>query len=217
MAAIRIHDSIFRRRVSSSRPRGRRPGSSDTRDAILAAARERFARHGYDRTRIRDVAEDAGVDAALVHYFFKSKDGLFVAAMQLPFRPADVIAPVLAEGLDGLGERIVRRLLSVWDEPANRAALMAIVQGASAHPGAAEALREFLRREMVGRIAGVIEAEGPELRANLVASQIIGLIAARYIAQLQPLAGLSADELAPVVGATLQRYLEGDLRARPGA
>ena len=203
--------------MSSSRPRGRRPGSSDTRDAILAAARERFARHGYDRTRIRDVAEDAGVDAALVHYFFKSKDGLFVAAMQLPFRPADVIAPVLAEGLDGLGERIVRRLLSVWDEPANRGALMAIVQGASAHPGAAQALREFLRREMVGRIAGVIEAERPELRANLVASQIIGLIAARYIAQLQPLAGLTADELAPVVGGTLQRYLDGDLRGSPSA
>ena len=203
--------------MSSSRPRGRRPGSSDTRDAILAAARERIARHGYDRTRIRDVAQDAGVYAALVHYFFKSKDGLFVAAMQLPFRPADVIAPVLAEGLDGLGERIVRRLLSVWDEPANRGALMAIVQGASAHPGAAQALREFLRREMVGRIGGVIEAEPPELRANLVASQIIGLIAARYIAQLQPLAGLTADELAPVVGGTLQRYLDGDLRASPSA
>jgi AcrR family transcriptional regulator len=211
MAAIRIRDSIFRRRVSSSRPRGRRPGSSDTRDAILAAARERFARHGYDRTRIRDVAEDAGVDAALVHYFFKSKDGLFVAAMQLPFRPADVIAPVLAEGVPGLGERIVRRLLGVWDDPANRSALLAIVQGASAHPGAAEALREFLRREMVGRIAGVIEAERPELRANLVASQIIGLVAARYIAQVQPLAGLSSDELAPLIGPTLQRYLDGPL------
>ena len=164
--------------MSSSRPRGRRPGSSDTREAILAAARERFARHGYDRTRIRDVAEDAGVDAALVHYFFGSKDGLFVAAMQLPFRPADVIAPVLAEGLDGLGERIVRRTLSVWDDAGSRAALLALVQGASAHPGAAEALRQFMRRELLARIAGVIVADRPQLRANLVASQVIGLVAA---------------------------------------
>ena len=160
---------------------------------------------------MRDVAEDAGVDAALVHYFFKSKDGLFVAAMQLPFRPADVIDPVLAEGMDGLGERIVRRVLSVWDDPANRAALLALVQGASAHPGAAEALREFVRREMVGRIAGVIEVDRPKLRANLVASQIIGLIAARYVAQMPPLASMPADEIVPLVGPTLQRYLEGEL------
>jgi AcrR family transcriptional regulator len=196
---------------SSARPRGRRPGASDTRERILAAARERFAAHGYDRTRIRDVAADAGVDAALVHYFFTSKDGLFVAAMQLPFRPADVIAPVLAEGLPGLGERIVRRLLGVWDDPANRSALLAIVQGASAHEGAADALREFLRSEVVGRVAGVVEADRPELRANLVASQIIGLIAARYIARVQPLAGLDAEAVVPLVGATLQRYLDGPL------
>ena len=122
---------------SSSRPRGRRPGPTDTREQILAAARSRFAAHGYDRTRIRDVADDAGVDAALVHYFFKTKDGLFVAAMELPFRPAEVIAPVLAEGVDGLGERMVRRVLTVWDEPAHQAALLAIVRGAGAHPGAA--------------------------------------------------------------------------------
>jgi AcrR family transcriptional regulator len=197
--------------VSSPRPRGRRPGASDTRERILAAARERFAAHGYDRTRIRDVASDAGVDAALVHYFFKSKDGLFVAAMQLPLRPADVIAPVLGEGLPGLGERIVRRLLGVWDDPANRTALLAIVQGASAHPGAAAALREFLRSEVVGRVAGAVEADRPELRANLVASQIIGLIAARYIAQVEPLAGMDAEAVVPLVGPTLQRYLEGPL------
>jgi AcrR family transcriptional regulator len=197
--------------VSSSRPRGRRPGSSDTREAILGAARERFARLGYDRTRIRDVAEDAGVDAALVHYFFKSKDGLFVAAMQLPFRPADVIAPVLAEGLEGLGERIVRRVLSVWDDAGNRSALLALVQGASAHPGAAAALREFMRRQMLARIAAVIEADRPRLRANLVASQIIGLIAARYIAQMPPLATMPAEDVVPLVGPTLQRYLEGEL------
>ncbi len=202
--------------MSSSRPRGRRPGGSDTRDAILHAARERFARRGYDRTRIRDVAADAGVDAALVHYFFKTKDGLFVAAMELPFRPADVIAPVLAPGVAGVGERIVRQVLTVWDAPANRAALLALVQGASAHPGAAQALREFLRREMIGRLAGVAVADG-ELRANLAASQIIGLIAARYIAQVEPLASLPVEEVVPLVGPTLQRYLDGDLRASPSA
>jgi AcrR family transcriptional regulator len=196
---------------SRSRPRGRRPGASDTRDRILAAARVRFASHGYDRTRIRDVAADADVDPALVHYFFKSKDGLFVAAMQLPLRPADVLPPVLAEGLPGLGERMVRRLLSVWDDPANRTALLATVQSASAHPGAAAALREFVRREVVGRVAGVIEADRPEVRANLVASQVVGLLGARYVVRVEPLASMDAEELVPLVGPTLQRYLDGPL------
>jgi AcrR family transcriptional regulator len=197
--------------VSSVRPRGRRPGSSGTREAILAAARERFAAHGYDRTRIRDVAGDAGVDAALVHYFFRSKDGLFAAAMELPLRPAEVIGPVLAEGLDGVGERIVRRLLSVWDDPVNRGALLATVQGASTHPGAAAALREFLRSEVIGRVAGIVEADRPLLRANLTASQIIGLIAARYIAQIEPLASMEPEDVVALVGPTLQRYLEDPL------
>jgi AcrR family transcriptional regulator len=196
---------------SAPRPRGRRPGDSGTREAILAAARERFAAHGYDRTRIRDVAADARVDPALVHYYFESKDGLFVAAMQLPLRPAEVIAPVLAAGVDGLGERIVRRVLSVWDDPVNRTALLAIVGGASAHPGAAAALGEFVRGEIVARIAGAIEEDRSELRANLVASQVIGLVAARYVVQVEPLASLEPDEIVPLVGPTLQRYVSGPL------
>lgn len=196
---------------SAPRPRGRRPGASGTREAILAAARSRFATHGYDRTRIRDVAADAEVDPALVHYYFESKDRLFVAAMQLPLRPAEVIAPVLAAGSEGLGERIVRRVLSVWEDPANRTALLAILQGASTHPGAAAALREFLRREVVARIAGVVADDRPELRANLVASQIVGLVAARYVVQVEPLATLPAAEIVPLVGPTLQRYVDGAL------
>jgi AcrR family transcriptional regulator len=199
--------------MSSSRPRGRRPGASSTREAILAAARERFAGSGYDRTRLRDVASDAGVDAALVHYFFKSKDGLFAAAMELPFRPAEVIAPVLADGVDGLGERMARRMLTVWDE--NRPALLALVNSASSHPGAALALREFVLSEIVGRLAAALD--GDRLRATLVASQVVGVVAARYIARVEPLASMDREELVGLIAPTLQRYLDGDLRASPSA
>ena len=194
---------------SPRRPRGRRPGGSDTREAILAAARARFAASGYDRTRIRDVASDARVDAALVHYYFATKDGLFVAAMQLPFTPAEVIGPLVAEGVDGLGERMVRRLLGVWD--ANQAALLTLVQGATAHTGAAVAVREFISREIIGRVEGAVTADRAALRANLVASQIMGLLAARYIARVEPLASLPAEEVVPLVAPTLQRYLDGAL------
>ena len=159
------------------------------------------------------MAADAGVDAALVHYFFKSKDGLFVAAMELPIRPAEVIAPVLAQGVDGLGERMVRRMLTVWDE--NRPALLALVRSASSHPGAALAVREFVLSEIIGRLAAALD--GDQLRATLVASQVVGLIAARYIAQVEPLASMDREDLVPLVAPTLQRYLDGDLRASPSA
>ena len=194
---------------SAPRPRGRRPGGSSSREAILAAARARFAASGYDRTTVRGVAADAGVDAALVHYYYGSKDGLFVAAMQVPFRPADVIGPLVEGGVDGLGERMVRRLLGVWD--ANQAALLTLVQGATSHPGAAVAVREFISREIIGRVEGAVTADRAALRANLVASQIMGLLAARYIARVEPLASLPADEVVPLVAPTLQRYLDGPL------
>ena len=72
--------------------RGRRPGAPDTRAAILAAARSRFAEHGYAGTTIRAVATDAGVDAALVHHYFGTKDELFLAALELPVDPRQVLA-----------------------------------------------------------------------------------------------------------------------------
>jgi AcrR family transcriptional regulator len=157
---------------------------------------------------MRDVADDAGVDAALVHYFFKSKDGLFAAVMELPFRPAEVIEPVLASGVDGLGERLLRQVLTIWDHPENRAALLAMLQGATAHPEAARALREFLSREIIGRVAALV---GDPLRANLVGSQIVGLLVARYVVGVEPLAGLEREEVVRLVAPTVQRYLDGDL------
>jgi AcrR family transcriptional regulator len=190
---------------SSGRPRGRRPGGGDSREHILAAARSRFAAHGYDRTRIRDVATDAGVDPALVHYFFKSKDGLFTAAMNLPFRPAELIGPVLAQGVEGLGERLVRQVLTIWDDAGNRAALLGMLQSVGSHP---EALREFVRREIVGRVAATI---GDPLRANLVGSQVVGLLVARYVVRVEPLAGLDREEVVRLVAPTVQRYLDGPL------
>ena len=194
--------------MSSARPRGRRPGASDSRERILAAARERFSGHGYDRTRIRDVAADADVDPALVHYFFKSKDGLFAAVMELPVRPAEALGEVLAEGLEGLGERLLRRVLAIWDDPGNRTALLAMLRGAGARPEAALALREFLMREVIGRVAA---AAGDPLRANLVGSQVVGLIVARYVVGVEPLASLDSEEVVRLVAPNVQRYLDGPL------
>jgi AcrR family transcriptional regulator len=196
--------------LMSSR-RGRRPGDSGTREAILAAARTRFAASGYDRTRIRDVAADAGVDPALVHYFFKTKDGLFAAVMQFPLRPSEVIAPLVEQGLDGLGERVLRRVLGLWDDEAVRGSLLAMINSVTAQPEAQAALREFITRELRSRLASAIEADRPELRATLCGSQMAGLLIARYVIGVEPLASLDREEVVRIVAPTLQRYLEGPL------
>lgn len=190
--------------------RGRRPGAPDTRAAILSAAREAFAAAGYAGTTIRAVAGAAGVDAALVHHYFGTKDDLFVAAMQLPVDPRVELAPVLAQGPDGAGERIVRTVLTVWDDPTNRLPLLAVVRGALDGSGQRLIADGFLPAviEPIGVALGI---DHPERRMPLVASQLIGLIMLRYLLEAEPVASMPVEELVAALGPTIQRYLTGDL------
>src|SRR3954467_7302498 len=115
----------------SGRRPGRRPGPTETRDAILAAARELFADKGDDGASARAIARSAGVDPALIHHFFGSKEGLFVAAMEFPFDPARLV-PLLAAGpREEIGERIVRVFMTVWGDPQLRARALAILRSAA--------------------------------------------------------------------------------------
>jgi AcrR family transcriptional regulator len=188
---------------------GRRPGTSHSREDILRAARERFAAHGYEAATMRAIAADAGVDAALVSYFFGSKEGLFAAAMALPVTPADVLSEVLEGGIDGLGERFVASVLAVFDQEANRAPLLGLLRSAAAQPRSAIAVREFVRAEMMGRLVPLMEGEQRELRATLVGSQMVGLLIQRYLIELEPLASAPAADVVAWVGPTLQRYVQG--------
>lgn len=190
----------------STRGRGRRTGDSGTRARILAAARESFTARGYDATTVRAVARQAGVDPALIHYFFGTKDALFAASLELPVNPREVVDELVAGGLDGLGERMVALLLGVWEEPGG-SPLLAMLRSAVAHEEAAAMVRQFLGREVIGRLARAVDAPDPELRASLCASQIVGLAVARYIVRIEPLASAEAATVAAWVGPTLQRYL----------
>jgi AcrR family transcriptional regulator len=190
---------------------GRRPGTSGTRDAILEAARECFAERGYSDTSVRAVAARAGVDAALVHHYFGTKDGLFSAAIEPPFDPA-AVAPVLLEpGLDGLGERLVRFFLQVWDEPASRARIQGMLRSALNQESAAALLREFVTRQLLGRVAAAVDAPDAELRATFAGTQLVGLGMLRYIVRVEPLASADPETVVAVVAPTIQRYLTGEL------
>jgi len=197
--------------VTRAGARGRRPGGPDTRGDILRAARTSFAGKGFDRTTIRGVAGEAGVDPALVHHYFGSKDDLFLAALEIPIDPRLLIPQVFGPGLDGVGERLVRTFLGVWDQPSNRLGLVALVRTAFVADEAAELLRDGMARMVLGAVVPLLEGERTEVRAQLVTSQLMGLIVGRYVMRIQPLASLPAEELVAWVAPTLQRYLTGEL------
>jgi AcrR family transcriptional regulator len=191
---------------------GRRPGRPDTKDAILAAAREAFAERGYDGASVRGIAAAADVDPALVHHYFGTKQTLFMAAMRVPIDPAAIIPEVLAGGLDGVGERLVRTLMRVWDGPAGAAAA-GFVRTAVANEMMSRLLREFVVHRILRRLGRDLRldpAEAP-MRVNLVASQMTGLILTRYIIRIEPLASASPDQVAALIGPTVQRYVTGPL------
>ena len=190
---------------------GRRPGVSGTREAILDAARRAFAEHGYQHATIRGVADLAGVDPALVHHYFGTKQALFVAAVQLPVNPVSQLMAVLAEDPGQAGERMVELFLSIWDHAADQSPLLALVRSAVGDEHAAAMLREFITEEVLGQIAHRLGSPDAQLRATLVGSQIIGLAMARYIVKVEPLASAPAAQVVAAIGPTLQRYLTGDI------
>jgi AcrR family transcriptional regulator len=195
--------------TTTSTPRGRRPGGPDTRREILDAARESFAQKGFSGTTIRAVAAVAGVDPALVHHYFGSKDDLFLACLQVPVDPRRIVPTVFAEGLDGAAERLLRLFLSVWDDPEKRLPLVALVRGSLGEDRPLNPLRDALFRLVFRSLREELPAADADRRATLVASQMLGLIVARYVLVLEPLSSMSQDEVVAWIAPTLQRYLTG--------
>ena len=185
---------------------------------MLAAARTAFADRGFDGASIRVIAADAGVDPALVHHYFGSKDKLFLAAIKAPADPEELLPEVLAGGTADLGANVVRLLLRVWDGPA-RAAGLALVRSAVSNEWTARLLREFLVAQVLRRVVGTLglPAAEADARGSLVASQLIGVVMARYVLCVEPLASASPEELVAAIGPTVQRYLTGEVDLPGGA
>ena len=190
--------------------RGRRPGGPDTRGAILAAARESFAHKGFAGTTIRAVAASAGVDAALVHHYFGSKDDLFIAALEIPVDPRQVVPMVFTEGVEGAGERLMRMFLSVWEDPEARLPLIALVRASLGEAGPVNLLREGVLRMIFTPLREILPGDDAEERVQLVLSQLVGLVVARYVLAVEPLASMPPEDVVAWVAPTVQRYLDGD-------
>jgi AcrR family transcriptional regulator len=203
----------------TTRRTGRRPGKQDTRGAILTAARETFAERGYDNASIRQIATGAGVDPALVHHYFGTKEQLFLAVVQPPADPSVMLPKIFAGDIDGIGERVVRTFLSLWEGPASGPAFRSLLRTAVSNEKTGRLMREFFATQIVRRMlsetrASIDPGELP-LRASLVASQLFGLALARYVLEFEPLAGAAEETVVAAVAPTIQRYLTADLALPP--
>jgi AcrR family transcriptional regulator len=150
------------------------------------------------------------VDAALVHHYFGTKDDLFLAAMELPVDPRQVIAPALMGGVDGAGERLLRAFLSMWDVPAVSPSLVGIVRSAL-QPGGERLLTQGLVPVVLLPVGQALGLDRPELRMPLVISQAAGLIVTRYLIRLEPIASMPGETLVATYSPVIQHYLTGDL------
>ena len=211
------------RRPAGQRRRrsGRRAGDSGTREAILDAARHRFADHGYDGATIRGIAGDAGVDPALVHHFYGTKERLFAAAMRMPVVPSEVLSLALAAGAGDNdaatpGQRMVDTVLTIWEQPEVHGVMLGLLRSAVTSDKAADLLREFLTDAILGPVSAIARADAPgeaAYRAGMVASQMLGVAVTRYLLRLGPVASATPRDLAVTLGPTIDRYLTGDIHA----
>jgi AcrR family transcriptional regulator len=194
----------------AERQRGRRPGAPDTRGRILEVARQSFADRGFRATTMRGVAAEAGVDAALVHHYFGTKDDLFLAAMELPVDPREVVGGVIAGPVEEAAERFLRAFLSVWDDPDVQPALLAVARGVM-DPTAHRLLSEGFLPVVIQPVGAALGIDRSEHRMALVASQVMGLILVRYVMRVEPVASLTGEQVVATYAPTIQRYLTGDL------
>jgi AcrR family transcriptional regulator len=190
---------------------GRPPGASDTRERILVCARELFARNGIDKTPIRAIAAAADVDPALVHHYFGTKEQLFAAAIHIPIDPMLVIGPMRETPIEELGFRLPSLLLPLWDSEIGSgliATLRSLMSGSDV-----SLVRSFLQEVITAEVGSRVDdppGSGP-IRVQFVASQLVGVVMARYILELEPFKSLPVDQIAETIAPNLQRYLTGDL------
>jgi AcrR family transcriptional regulator len=200
--------------AEQNRP-GRWRTGAESRRRILETARSLFRQHGYAGTTVRAVATEAGVDPAMVFYFFGTKQGLFGATVEMSAEVPPAIESIFTGGLDGIGERIVRTLVENLDR-SDRTPLVILARSAPTHDESEALLREFIAREITDRLAALLDAPDAALRVGLVTVQILGLAVARYLVRIEAIADAPVDELVARLGPVVQRCLTDDVAPSGG-
>lgn len=195
---------------AQERRRGRRrSGDANARTQIVNAASKEFLAHGYDTVSMRAIARRAGVDAALVHHYFEDKAQLFAETMRAPIRPDQIVREVFSGPRDAIGVNLVTIVLTKMESGTSASRVISLIRTSLGHDFAATMLRQFLTKEVFGKIAEELGVDDGDLRATAVASQIVGLFMVRYGVRAEPLASASIEEVARRIGPVIQWHLTG--------
>ena len=192
---------------TTTRRRGRRQGEPVSRDAVLRAAKQRFAVEGYEKTTLRSIANDAHVDPSMVLYLFGSKAELFRESLRLIIDP-ELLVAALADGEGDIGTRMVRTYVGIWEHPDTAASMVAMLQSATSNSDAHEAFRAFMQSYVLTAVSGALGGgEQARLRAMLAATNLVGTAILRYVMQVPPLAALPTDDVVKLIAPSVTRYL----------
>ncbi len=181
--------------------------SDDITRQVLEAARAAYGARGYLNTTVKGVAAAAGVTPDVVKRYYANREALFAAAMRLPVDPASSIAQLLAPGIDGLGERMVRVTLRMLDDPETREQLADLAKAGAGASKATASLREFLESALVDRVVRALGVPDARMRVTLATSYLLGVATSRYVLALEPLASATEDEIVALVGPAVQAAL----------
>jgi len=190
----------------SGKSTGRRPAGDDTKGKIIAAAQDGFARAGYDRTSLRQIATAAGVDAALIVHYFGTKQQLFIKAMMPIFDGPKRLPNALDGDTETIGFRLATLFVEIMMNPSSQQLMLGIFRSVSSEEQAAEMLRSFIRQAIMERIKQYLPGPNKDLQANILGSQLIGIFVARYIVKVEPIANVDKDELIQYLAPRLQAH-----------
>ena len=186
-------------------PRG---NGEQVRDAAISAARNAFAAGGYARTTFKGLAAAAGVAPPVLRPYYDSKDAVFAAALKLPTDPASAVPALLAPGVEGLGERLVRFTLDTLDDPAVRDDLMSMARTGASAAALTKSLQDYLEMTVIDRVVTTLGVPDARMRVALISSYLIGIAAGRYVVRIEPLASASEEHVVRLVAPTIPLLLD---------
>ncbi len=189
-------------RASTAGPAKRPRDAGATRAAILRAAREAFARDGYEGAGVREIAAAAGVTAMMVNRYFGSKEALFAAAAEAAFGEAAHLLHHAAT----LGRTVAHGIVA-RPEPGAADPLLLVLRSAH-NPRAAAILRDCVARHVVEPLADLLPGPDPKPRAALVLAAALGFYVVRDVLGSAALAGADEAVLRDRVAAQLRVLTE---------
>jgi AcrR family transcriptional regulator len=214
-------------------PRLPGPSPQDAANAVVQAARLAFASRGYAHTTVKSVAAAAGVAPGVVKSLYSNKERLFAAVIRLPFDPSKAVPELIAPGLDGMGERLVKMTLTLMGDEKVRSDLTKLLtsegtasasstaaraaMSAEGSPAALTQLRvvaEYLQATVLDPVVATFGVPDARLRATLISSNLVGVAMMRYLLKIEPLASASDDEVVKLVGPAIQDLLDPTRRPR---